>query len=73
MMAVTVGFGIAALMGFEGVARGVLIIQTLVPVAVFNYLLALKHGHDASELSGLILVTHISSIFYLPLLMAVLL
>ncbi|ASJ70279.1 AEC family transporter [Granulosicoccus antarcticus] len=72
-MAITVGFGIAALMGLEGVARGVLIIQTMVPVAVFNYLLAVKHGHDASELSGLILVTHVSAIFYLPLLLGVLL
>ena len=73
VMALTVGFGIAALMGLEGVARGVLIIQTLVPVAVFNYLLATRHGHDTSEVSGLILVTHVSAIFYLPLLLAVLL
>jgi predicted permease len=73
VMAMSVGFGVAALMGLDGVARGVLIIQTLVPVAIFNYLLAVRHGHDASELSGLILVTHISAIFYLPLLLAVLL
>lgn len=73
VMALTVGFGVAWLMGLDGVARGVLIIQAMVPVAVFNYLLSVKHGHDASEVSGLILVTHIGSIFYLPILLGVLL
>jgi len=72
-LAVIVGFGVAELMGLQGVARGVLIIETVVPVAVFNYLLAVKHGRDASEVSGLILVTHIGAIFYLPLVLGVLL
>jgi len=73
LLAMSVGFGVATLMGLEGVARGVLIIETMVPVAVFNYLLSIKHGHDASEVSGLILVTHIAAIFYLPILLGVLL
>ncbi len=72
-MAVAIGFGVAQLMGLEGVARGVLIVETVVPVAVFNYLLAEKHGRDSSEVSGLILVTHIGAIFYLPLILGVLL
>ena len=72
-LAVLVGFGVAGFMGLEGVARGVLIIETVVPVAVFNYLLAVKHGRDASEVSGLILVTHIGAIFYLPIVLGVLL
>lgn len=72
-MAAAVGFGVAEIMGLEGVARGVLIIETMVPVAVFNYLLALKHGHDSSEVSGLILITHLGAIVYLPLLLGVLL
>jgi predicted permease len=72
-LAVAVGFGVAELMGLEGVARGVLIIETVVPVAVFNYLLAVKHGRDFSEVSGLILVTHIGAIFYLPIVLSVLL
>jgi predicted permease len=72
-LAVITGFGVAELMGLEGVARGVLIIETVMPVAVFNYLLAVKHGRDASEVSGLILVTHIGAIFYLPIVLGVLL
>lgn len=72
-LAVLIGFGVAELMGLQGVARGVLIIETVVPVAVFNYLLAVKHGRDAGEVSGLILVTHIGAIFYLPIVLGVLL
>lgn len=72
-MAMVTGFGIAWLMGLTGVARGVLIIETVAPVAVFNYLLAIKHGRDSTEVSGLILVTHIAAIFYLPLVLGVLL
>lgn len=72
-LAACVGFGIAAVTGLEGVARGVLIIETMVPVAVFNYLLALKHGQDSTEVSGLILVTHLGSVIYLPFLLSVLL
>lgn len=71
--ALAVGFGVAALMQLDGVARGVLIIQTMEPVAVFNYLLAVRHGRDSREVSGLILVTHLGAIFYLPVLLGVLL
>ncbi|MBX2883847.1 MAG: AEC family transporter [Granulosicoccus sp.] len=73
LMAVVVGFGISELIALEGVARSVVIVQTVVPVAVFNYLLTLKHGHDVSEVSGMILVTHLAAIVYLPIVLGVLL
>ena len=72
-LAIAIGFSVAELLGLEGVARGVLIIETVVPVAVFNYLLAVKHGRDSSEVSGMILVTHIGAIFYLPFVLGLLL
>jgi len=61
-VALFVGFTIAHLFGLEGVARGVLIIETTVPVAVFNFLLAVRHNRDSDEVSELILVTHLASI-----------
>ena len=70
LVALAIGVGIAELLGLTGVARGVLIIETVVPVAVFNYLLAVKHGRDSSEVSGLILVTHLMAIGYLPVVLA---
>lgn len=68
-----IGFGVAALFELDDVARGILIIETTVPVAVLNFLLAEKHGRDSTEVSGLILVTHLGSIAYLPLLLGILL
>jgi len=70
LVALCIGVAVAQLLGLTGVARGVLIIETVVPVAVFNYLLAVKHGRDSSEVSGLILVTHLMAIVYLPLVLA---
>jgi len=72
-VALVIGFTVATLFGLEGVARGVLIIETAVPVAVFNFLMAVRHNRDSVEVSGLILVTHLSAIVYLPLLLGVLL
>lgn len=69
-VALLIGMVIAQAFGLSGVARGVLIIQTVVPVAVFNYLLAIKHNKDASEVSGMILITHLAAIVYLPLVLA---
>jgi len=66
-MALAVGFAVAELLQLEGVMRGVVIIQASVPVAVFNFLLAQKHDRDSSEVSGLILITHLMSLGYLPL------
>lgn len=71
--ALFVGFSIAYLFGLEGIARGVLIIQTVVPVAIFNFLLAVRHNRDSVEVSELILVTHLMAIVYLPILLGFLL
>ncbi len=68
-IALLIGVAVAQVFGLAGVARGVLIIQTVVPVAVFNYLLALKHNRDVSEVSGMILVTHLAAIVYLPVIL----
>jgi len=51
----------------------VLIIQTVVPVAIFNFLLAVRHNRDSVEVSEFILVTHLMAIAYLPILLGFLL
>lgn len=73
LLAFGVGVGVAEIIGLTGVARGVLIIQTIVPVAIFNYLLAVKHGRDSTEVSSMILVTHLGAILYLPAVLALVL
>lgn len=72
-LALLVGFVVVELTGLEGVARGILLIETMVPVAVFHFLMAIRHGRDSAEISGLILVTHLGAIIYLPFLLGFLL
>jgi len=70
VIAMCVAVGVAHLLGLSGVARGILIIQSVVPVAVFNYLLAIKYNRDSSEVSGMILITHLAAIVYIPMVLA---
>ena len=65
-LAIIAGLLVAEWFSLEGVARGVLIIETVVPVAVFHYLLAYKHNKNSEEISGLILITHLAAILYFP-------
>lgn len=68
-----VGFAVAELFGFEGHARGVLVLECSMPVAVFNYLLAIRYGREAEEVAGLIMVSTLLSLLTLPVLLAALL
>ncbi|MCK5165789.1 MAG: AEC family transporter [Rhodospirillaceae bacterium] len=68
-----VGFGIslalAEVMGLEGVMRGVLILQSTLPVAVFNYLFAQKYNTDPETVAGAVVLSTIMSFASLPLLL----
>ena len=68
-MGFLVGVGSAEILGFEGVARGVLIIECAMPVAVFNYLYAQLHGNNPEEVAGTVLVSTGLSFLSLPALL----
>ncbi len=68
-MGFVVGWGVAYAFGFEGVARGVLILQASMPVAVYNYLFAMQYNRASDEVAGLIVVSTIMSFITLPLLL----
>lgn len=72
-VAICVGFGVTEFLELEGAARGVVILQTVAPVAVFNFLLAVKHQRDSNAVAGLVLVTHLGAVLYLPVVLAVVL
>jgi len=72
-MGFAVGYGLATLMGFEGAAQGVLIIQSAMPVAVFNYLFAQRDGRRPDEIAGLVVMSTIISFLTLPALLFVVL
>ncbi|MDA0229848.1 MAG: AEC family transporter [Proteobacteria bacterium] len=62
------GFGFAELFGFEGMERGVLIIQCSMPVAVFNYLFATYYNRDPEEVASLVVLSSTLAFLLMPLL-----
>jgi len=66
-----VGYGIATLLGLEGAARGALIIESAMPVAVHNYMFAQKFGRNTADTASMILVSTLIALACLPLLMLI--
>lgn len=69
-----VGFGVAwlvaALLGLEGVARGVLILQGAMPAAMFSYLFAARYDRAPDDVAGIVLLSTLFSLLSLPLVVA---
>jgi predicted permease len=65
-LGLAVGWGLAWGLGFQGAARGVLILQCSMPVAVLNYLLAEKYGQRPSEVASLVVLSTLLSLLTLP-------
>jgi len=64
-----VGVALATLFSLEGAARGVVILECTMPVAVFNYLIALRYDRSAAQMAGTILVSTLLSFISLPFLL----
>ncbi len=67
------GVGVAAAFGFTGAARGVLILQCAMPVAVINYLYASRFGRHPEEIASMIVISTAISFATLPALLYVVL
>ncbi len=65
-----IGLGVCEIFGLEGVERGVVLIQTSMPVAVFNYLFAVLHNNRPSDVAGMVLLSTLLSFATLPFLLA---
>ena len=63
------GLAAAWLFGLTGAARGVLLIQSTMPVAVFNYLFALHYRRSPEEIAGMVVISTLISFASLPLLL----
>jgi predicted permease len=68
------GFVLALLVanwfGLQGAERGVLILQFSMPVAVFNYLLALKFDREPGEVAGMVVLSTLLAFVCLPFIVA---
>jgi predicted permease len=77
MSALRIGLGLVAgivvtwLLGMEGMARGVVLLQSSMPVAVFNYLWALRFNNAPEEVAGMVLCSTAMAFVVLPVLLLV--
>ena len=67
-----VGFGVAAAFGLTGPMRAVLVLQAANPVAVYNYLFALRWNNQPEEVAGVVVVSTLAAVATIPLLLMVL-
>lgn len=72
-MGVAVGIGLAELFRFEGIIRGVVILECAMPAAVFNYLFAERYGRAPDQVASVVVVSTLIALLVLPALLAYLL
>lgn len=63
------GWLVCRILGLEGVERGVVLLQSTMPVAVFSYLLALRYGRDHQEVAAIVIASTVMAFLGLPLLL----
>lgn len=69
LMGFAVSLALADMLGFEGAMKGVLIVQSSLPVAVFNYLFAARYNTDPEAVAGTVVLSTLMSFATLPFLM----
>ncbi len=65
-----VGVGLSALLELDGLARKVFIVECSMPVAVFNYIFALRYRRAAEDVASLVLVSTLLAFALMPFLLA---
>ncbi len=56
-----------------GTTRDVILVQAAMPAAVFNYLFAVRYQQQPEEVAGIVVLSTVISVLFLPLLLAQLL
>jgi predicted permease len=67
------GFVVCELMGLTGVSRNIVLLQSAMPIAVFNYLLALRYDRHPEEVAAMVLVSTLVAFIGLPFLLVAIL
>lgn len=68
-----VAWGLCEVLGVAGILRGVVILQATMPVAVFNYLFAVRYDQGPREVAGTVVLSTVLSFVTLPVLLTYLL
>ncbi len=69
LLGVAVGVGLAWVLGLQGAAAAIVILQCSMPVAVYAYLFAQLYNQRATEVAGVVVVSTFMSIVSLPLML----
>lgn len=67
------GFIVCEMMGITGVSRSVVLLQSAMPIAVFNYLLALRYNRQPEEIAAMVLMSTLIAFAGLPFLLVAIL
>ena len=70
-LGLAVGLAIVWSFDLQGIERGVVLIESAMPVAVFNYLLAARYDRHPEDIAGAIVISTLASFATLPLLLLV--
>lgn len=68
-----VGYIVCLMLGLTGVVRSVVLLQSAMPIAVFNYLLALRYNRHPEEVAAMVLMSTVIAFIGLPFLLLVIL
>ena len=61
-----IGWGVALALGMTGAPRGVLVIESAMPVAVYNYMFAARFNNRPEDVAGLVVLSTAMAILVLP-------
>jgi predicted permease len=65
-LGLAVGIGVVEFFALSGNLRGVIIVESAMPVAVFNYLLAARYDRHPEDVAGAILISTILAFLLMP-------
>jgi predicted permease len=63
-------FGVTWMLDITGLARGVIIVQSAMPVAVFNYLFAVRYNRSPEQVAGIVVFSTLASFALLPMILS---
>ena len=69
LLGVSAGFATVYVLELEGTLRNVILLQSAMPAAVFNYLLAMQYQREPAIVAGLVVSSTLISFITIPLLL----
>lgn len=69
-LGLAVGVGVAEFFALKGAMRGVVILQSTMPVAVFNYMFAMQYERQPQVVAGMVVVSTLLSFLTMPWLLS---